>query len=267
MRLLWLAFSLSVVPMAASAVPLDIAGFGDSITCDTCNDGSYLSLLGAHLPEVPIIQDEALTTLTSGAVLSTLEAWLDGGGSADWVIIMAGTVDVYQEVGGFNNVEYSEAQVVSNLDDMIDLVLSVSMSVVVVAPPPVQSPCGGAGVVITCTDIDNRLNSLSAALAGLANSKSVPFVDLYDAYINHPDWDATVGSASLLFTTGGLVPQYTTGDDLSAFEIASAINEAPEPDPPAVPSLPITGMMALLGLLGATAYLLLRRHPRPTLTG
>jgi len=218
--------STLVLPSTVSAVPLDLAAFGDSITCGTCNDGSYLGLIGNYLPETPNIEDHGMGgDLTSG-VLGRLDTWITGGGTADFVIILSGTVDQFQSLGGFNGQDYDEAETVANIDAMLDLILGAGMSPILAAPPVIQSPCSGS-TDPTCAAIATTVQSLSGALATLAGSLSVPFVDLYDAFANHPDIGETPGTSSALLRGDGTHPRFLTGDDLIAQEIAAVI--VPEP--------------------------------------
>ena len=220
---LWFLSLLLAAPTAAVALPLDIAGFGDSITCDTCNDGSYLSQLDTYLSEAPIIQDHGVSSDLTENILSRLDTWITGGGTADYVIVLAGTVDTYQAVGGFNNQAYDPDETLTNITDMLNLIIGAGLSPVLAAPPLVQDPCGSPDP--TCATIDADLLALSGTLATLAGSLSVPFVDLYDAFATHPDIGEPQGSALSLLRGDGLHPQYDTGDDLIASEIAAVIPE------------------------------------------
>jgi hypothetical protein len=120
---------------------------------------------------------------------------------------------------------------------MLDAVFNAGMQAILVAPPPVwtPTPCGGPGV-LTCEIID-------ASLAGLATTAGVPFVDIYDAFTNDPNFGDAPGTADSLFRTDGLHPR-DNGDDLIAFEIAGAINAIPEPS---------TGLFVSLGLVALCA--------------
>jgi lysophospholipase L1-like esterase len=237
-----------LLPALANAAPLTLAAFGDSITCDSCSDGSYLRLFDNYLPEAPIIDDNGVSADVTGGVLSRLDTWLIGGNSADFVIILSGTPDTYQAVGGFLNRPYSEAETVGNIEAMLDLLFTAGIPGILVAPPPVLDPCGGPAV-LTCSEIDTRLANLAGALAILAGSESVPFVDLYDAFVNDPGYLETPGDPDSLFRSDGLHPQLYPGDDLVAFEIANAILAVPEPS---------TALLVASGLVVLAA----RRRPR-----
>jgi lysophospholipase L1-like esterase len=185
----------------------------------------------------------------SGEVLSRLETWLLDGNSADVVILLAGTPDTYQAVGGWYNRPYSEAETVGYIEDMLDLLSTAGIPAILVAPPPVLDPCGNP-LVLTCSEIDTSLADLSDALAALAGSQSVPFVDLYDAFVNDPGYLETPGDPDSLFRADGLHPQLDPGDHLIAMEIASAIMTIPEPS---------TALLVASGLVVLAA----RRRPRP----
>jgi lysophospholipase L1-like esterase len=242
-----ISFLLILLPSLASAAPLTLAAFGDSITCDTCNDGSYLELLQNYLPEAPTIDDHGVMSAPTADVLGYLQTWIDASNTADYVIILSGTPDTYQAVGGFLDRPYSEAETVGHIQDMLTLVFDAGMSAILAAPPPVVDPCGYS-VDPTCSEIDASLASLSGALASLASSMSVPFVDLYDAFINDPAWGIAPGTAGSLFRSDGLHPQLYPGDDLIAQEISGAI--IPEPS------------SALLVALGLVALAARRRRIR-----
>ena len=237
-----------LLPTLASATPLTLGAFGDSITCDACNDGSYLELIHNYLPEAPTIDDNGVSSDITANVLSRLDTWITDGNTADIVIILSGTPDTYQAVGGFQNQPYSETETVGNIEAMLDLVFDAGISAILVAPPPVLDPCDNPAV-LTCSQIDSRLADLSMALASLASSMSVPFVDLYDAFINDPGYGETPGDPGSLFGPDGLHPQLYPGDDLIAMEIANAIIAIPEPS---------TAFLVASGLLA----LAVRRRPR-----
>ena len=237
-----------LLPALANAAPLSLAAFGDSITCDTCNDGSYLGLLDNYLPEAPIIYEDAVSAATTGQVYTLVDSWITGGNTADVVIILTGTPDTYLAVGGFGNRPYSEAETVANIDAMLDLVILAGLPAILVAPPPVLAPCGNPAV-LTCSEIDTRLESLADALAVLASSLSVAFVDLYDAFVNDPGYLETPGATDSLYRFDGLHPKIDTGDDLIAMEVAGAISSIPEPS---------TALLLTFGLVVLAA----RRRPR-----
>jgi lysophospholipase L1-like esterase len=104
--------------------------------------------------------------------------------------------------------------------------------------------------VVTCSEIDTHLADLADALALLASSLSVPFVDLYDAFVNDPGYLETPGTADSLFRGDGLHPKLATGDDLIAAEIANMINAIPEPS---------TALLVASGLVALAARWRLRR--------
>jgi lysophospholipase L1-like esterase len=234
---------LLMLPATASRAS-DIAGFGDSITCTLCNDGSYLLLLENYLEPDPIIEDHGTPDDTTDDVLFRLDAWIDSSNTADVIVLLSGTNDIYRAVGGFGDTPYVEADTVNTIEAMLDLVLqTTSMPLVLVAPPPVQSPCGNP-VNLTCGTIDSRLDSLSTELGSLAASKSIPFVDLYGTYKADPRWSSPTGSPNSLFISDGVHPKLATGDDLNAMWIANAI--APTPVLPAIEPLGLALLAALV---------------------
>jgi len=217
--------SSMLLTTTANAVPLTIAGFGDSITCDTCNDGSYLGRIGSHLSEAPTIDDNGISSDLTENVLARFDTWLTDGNTADWVIVLAGTPDTFQAVGGFNNQAYSQSETVGNISDLLDLAIAASLPVVLVAPPATQSPCGFSSDP-TCGEIETSLMNLSGALSTLAGGLGIPFVDIYNEFVSHPSFGITSpGDEDSLLRHDGLHPKYTTGDDLIASEIAAVIPE------------------------------------------
>lgn len=224
-----------LVPSVSSALPV-VAGFGDSITCDTCNDGSYMGLLADYLEPDPILDDNGVSADRTSGVLSRLTTWLGDGNTADVLILLTGTPDVYQVTGGFGNQEYSEADTLLNVENMVDLVLGASIPLILVAPPPVLDPCGFPDAPLTCSTIDSRLAGLATEYALIASNKSVPFLDLYSAFMADPDFGliadggAHPGPDSLL-RADGLHPQLATGDTLIASLLAPMIETALIPEP------------------------------------
>jgi lysophospholipase L1-like esterase len=239
--------ALLALPGVANSLPLTIAGFGDSITCTVCNDGSYLSLLDNYLAPAPIILDHGDSADPSSLVHSRLQTWLgDPNNTADVVVILTGTPDVYQAVGGFLNRPYSQAETLGYVDSMLDLVLNAGMEPLLAAPPPVQDPCGVPDV-LTCGTIDGRLFDLSVEYALLASGLGVPFVDLYSIYSADPRFAIDPSQPGSLFRTDGLHPKFDTGDDLIAMSIADGILAVPIPEP-STGLLLAFGLAALAGL-------------------
>ena len=246
MKIRWLFLALLVIlPATAQAVPLTLAGFGDSITCDACNDGSYLRYMDDYLSEAPIIDDNGVSTDLTSEIAVRLDTWIADANTADFVIVMGGTVDTYQVEGGFGGQNYDPGETFDNIAGMLDAIDTAGMQAILVAPPPVwtPTPCGGPDDPLTCDDIDDALAALATSLAGLATDKGVPFVDIYDAFVNDPDFINAPGTAGTLFRNDGLHPR-DNGDDLIAFEIAGAINAVPEPS---------TGLLVSLGLVALGA--------------
>jgi lysophospholipase L1-like esterase len=223
----------------AKALPLTVAGFGDSITCNSCDDGSYMSLLHNYLAPAPIIDDNGVSSNRSFEVHARLVDWINASNWADIVVILAGTPDTYQAVGGWQDRAYSQAETVGFVDDMLTLVLNAGMEALLVAPPPVLDPCGGP-LVLTCATIDASLAGLSTAYAQLAINHDVPFVDLYSIFMAHPGFALAPGAPGSLFLDDGLHPMYMPGDDLISSSIADGILLAiPEPS---------TGLLLAFGL-------------------
>ncbi len=178
-----------VFPSFAGGLPV-IAGFGDSITCDSCGDGSYLRLLGDYLGYDPIIDDNGVSADTTGSVLSRLDVWLDSN-TADVLVLLTGTPDVY-EVG---NNSWVLGNTVGNIEAMISMVLAESIPLILVAPPPVGDPCLNPPSPLTCGDMNGRLASLAAELASPPpGSGDFQFLDLYAAFTADPDWQSDPNS-------------------------------------------------------------------------
>jgi len=218
---------LLTFPSFASALPV-VAGFGNSITCWDCNDGSYLVLL-EDWGYIDSAEDASLgesADLASG-VLSRLDDWLDLGNTADVLILLAGTPDTYLAVGGWKNREYDPLETLGNIDTIIDLVLGESIPLILVAPPPVLDPCGTSYDVPTCGDIDTSLANLAVDLALLAGTYSdVQFLDLYAAFTADPRFGEHPGTNSL-YRDDGLHPRLETGDTLIASLLVPMLT--PEP--------------------------------------
>jgi len=213
------------LPSSASALPADIVGFGNSITCWDCNDGSYLVWLEdwGYIDSAEDASFGESADLTSG-VLSRLDDWIHGEGdwlpfgpqTADQLILLSGTPDTYQAVGGWKNEPYDPDQTLLNVEAMIDLVLGESIPLILVAPPPVMDPCGTSYDVPTCDEIDTRLANLAVDLALLAGTYSdVQFLDLYADFTADPRFGDHPGSDSL-YRSDGLHPRFETGDALIA---------------------------------------------------
>lgn len=245
-----LLFALAL-PSFAGALPV-VAGFGDSITCDTssCGDGSYLGLLGVYLEPDPIIDDNGVSASRTGAVLARLTDWINGEGdwlsvgpqTADVVVLLTGTPDTYQHEDYWNEQNYSPVETLGNIEGMIDLLIAQSIPLVLVAPPPVLDPCANPDPLPTCSEIDTSLANLSSSLASLASTKTVPFVDLYQAFMDDDNWGIDPPDPNSLYVDG-LHPRLETGDDLIAslvaFEIQAIIPE------PSTAVLLASGLLAL----------------------
>ena len=241
--------ALLVLPGVANSLPLTIAGFGDSITCNSCNDGSYLSLLHNYLAPAPIIDDNGVSAARTFEVHARLVDWINASNWADIVVILAGTPDTYQAVGGWHNRPFTPSETVGFVRDMVILVQNAGMEALLVAPPPVLDPCGGPGV-LTCATIDASLAGLSAAYAVVATDEDVPFVDLYSIFMADPGFLLTPGAPGSPFRSDGLHPMYSTGDELIAMSIADGILAVPIPEPSSGLLLAF-GIAALAGLRSA----------------
>jgi lysophospholipase L1-like esterase len=244
-----LVFALVLLPSFASASPI-VAGFGNSITCSTCNDGSYLSLLGDYLVPDPIIDDQGVPASLSDNLLARVGDWLDAGNTADVLILLPGTPDTYQAVGGWGDRDYDPLETLGNVESILDLVLGEGIPLILLTPPPVLEPCGGSAP-LTCDQVDARLLDLSNRLGVLALAYEVPFLHLYAAFATDPRFGLPFGPDSL-YRSDGLHPKLATGDALIASLLAPMIESAvhaPEPS---------TALMLGFGLLA-----LAQRRRRP----
>ena len=91
LRLAALLALLAVAAPTASAAPLVVAGFGDSITSTTFDGfdpGSYLEYLD---PADFGFEDHATPAISSADLLLDLQAYIDGAPSADAIVLMTGT--------------------------------------------------------------------------------------------------------------------------------------------------------------------------------
>jgi hypothetical protein len=233
--ILYLALVL-VFPSFAGGLPV-IAGFGDSITCDGCGDGSYLRLLGDYLGYDPVIDDNGVSADITGNVLLRLDTWLDNN-TADVLVLLTGTPDVY-EVG--STTWNLLGTTIPNIDAMISMVLAESIPVIVVAPPPVGDPCINPPNSLTCGDMNTRLASIAAELSTPApGNEDALFLDLYAAFTGNSDWQADPNSFYYLRdgvhpvlgrTPGDPLVVDPIGDDLIASLLAPMIEQALIPEP------------------------------------
>lgn len=245
--LAWILVVL-LLPSLASASPI-VAAFGDSITSDA-GEGSYLRLLGDYLEPDPIIDDNGAPANLSGDVLYRVGAWLDAGNTADVLILLTGTPDTFQAVGGWRDRDYDRLETLGNVESIIELVLGAGIPLILLAPPPVIDPCGNPDA-LTCDQIDARLLHLSNNLGFLALDYGVPFVHLYAAFKGDPRFGLPLGPDSL-YRSDGIHPRLETGDALIASLLAPMIEGAvhtPEPS---------TALMIGFGLLA-----LAQRRRRP----
>jgi len=219
--------TLLLSPAVSHATPIVVTGFGDSITCDGCNDGSYLQLLATAVGTPVTIEDQGFSALQTGAILSNLQTWLGGSNTADYLILFGGTVDAFQ-------VGYNQTTTLTNIQQMVTAVVNAGIPLVLLAPPPVVGTCNNPGPPApTCATIDASLASLAPAIGTIASSAGVPFIDLYQAFTDDPN-------TTNLFRPDGLHPKLATGDQLIANLVAAHV---PEPSTAALMG------MGLLGLL------------------
>ncbi len=207
---------------SAQAVPV-IAGFGDSLTSLTHDDGSYLSLLNNYIDPDATMLDFGITANPSSTVATRLVNWVSGFNTADLVIILTGTPDVFDVRG----VPYDENSVVGNVTTMMNALIGAGIPALVLAPPPVIAPCDGAMTLPVCPDDYNtRLDSLSVAIGNAAASLGVPFVDLFELFSNQPDL------TPLYIPMDGVHLTLNGGDQLIVSAIGSVVQSllVPEPD-------------------------------------
>ncbi len=245
---------LLLLPATAGATAFTIAGFGDSLTCDTCNDGSYLRLLDDFLPFDPIIDDNGVGAQVTSTIFARLDTWINDGFTADLLILMGGIVDTYQPKTGIG--KYVEGTTLDNLGKMIDLVLGKGIQLLVMAPPPVTGSCANPLGGLTCSDINDRLFDLAAGIHDLAPLASVPFVNLYDLFSADPRISEIPGTADSFYRADGLHLSLTNGDDLIASTLAPLIEDlltgdqggaaSPPPIPSPEPTSPVLYSLNLL---------------------
>jgi hypothetical protein len=251
--------------LPSGARALTIVGFGDSLTCATCNDGSYLSLLNNLLDPDADLYFNAVAGRPSSQVLDAVNNFEAGtgsftpvlGGSAvnllpsqvDLAIVMAGTPDAF-------SVGYSQAQTVANIagmpdgvtifDSIVASLMAVSVPTLLLLPPPAVEPCdNNATPALSCADFDQRLADLGVALAAAAGAWGVTAIDLYDLFVNDPGFAIPPGTAGTLYRLDGVHLFLTTGDALVAEQVAAYI-------------LPEPGLLA--SLAAGAALLALRRR-------
>jgi lysophospholipase L1-like esterase len=206
--------------------PLTIVGFGNSISCEECNDGSYLGLVGAHLVPPPAdVVSQGMSANTSGVVLARFRGWVEAGGTADVVVLLTGTPDVYHAVGGWGNRPYDPEEVVGNVEALIHSSFDHGIPVILLAPPPVLEPCDRPEL-LTCAEIDDRLADLAGRLGVLAEEENVVFLDLHAEFKADPRFGRHPGPDSLLLDDG-LHPRSGTGDALIAERLAAKIPRFP----------------------------------------
>ena len=243
----WRVLSLLLLvslPTFASALPVDLAGFGDSITCWDCDDGTYLVLLEdwGYIDSAEYA-NHGVSGNRTHEVVTRLEDWIDAGSTADLLILLTGTPDTYQAVGGFWSRDYDAAETLSNVEAMIDLVLLEAIPMILVAPPPVLAPCANPQA-LTCDVIDTRLADLAGDLALLASGHGVPFLDLYAAFAADPRFGLIADGGqhpglTSLYLDDGTHLRLTTGDTLIASLLAPIVPE------PSTALLLASGLLAL----------------------
>jgi lysophospholipase L1-like esterase len=233
-----------LLPSTASA--WTVVGFGDSITSTTFDQayfipGSYLDYLG---PEYDY-EDRGDPAITTIDLMFDVINYVDGGPTADAVVILTGTPDTART-------DYDEATTVANIAAMIDYVqANTSLPIVLIAPPPAVQPCDNiefvTGGAVLCDPINpapnnmiTRLEELADALDALAASRSVGFVDALQIFMDEPGGPGTLMRNVPIFD--GIHPNQT-GDQ----RIASALE--PILDSYFVPE-PSTDVLLMLGLVG-----------------
>jgi lysophospholipase L1-like esterase len=216
----FLALPLALgAPQAASA--LVVAGFGDSITLNdilgagTRFDGSYLGWLGpvandanpaagsAFFFPTSTFFDGGVGSSTTADMLSRLDAYLISN-SPDVVIIMGGTVDIALGI--------PPATTLANVQSMLTLVTNAGAIPVLIAPPPVISPCDGVANPTCPSGFNAALATLATALGALIDP---------DHFVNAFDLFDTGNSAQWL--ADGIHPEFENGDFLIAEAVAGRI--------------------------------------------
>ena len=157
-----LLFAIGLFLLPPRAEALTVAGFGDSMTWPP----GYLVQLPSEWETVNLSQGgecswDGLVRLQQ--LLPTLEA--------DVVILMEGTNDV-------RSIYYTFPRSIESFTGMIDAVLDAGLLPVLMAPPPMLpwDPNGPAD------HANGQLQALATALADLADSKGIPFVNLLDIF-------------------------------------------------------------------------------------
>jgi lysophospholipase L1-like esterase len=213
-----------MLPSFARALPVDLVGFGDSITDESFPDGSYLDVLESW-GRIDSASDanHGVPADRSQEVSTRLTAWIDDDNTADFLILLTGTPDTYQAVGGFKNVDYDADETEANIQAMVDLVLDeTTIPLILVAPPPVVAPCDYPDV-LTCGEIDARLADLASRLAPMADPPGVRFLDLYAAFKSHDNW--AIDPSYFYMDDDGTHPRLETGDLLIAGLLAPMVPE------------------------------------------
>ncbi len=208
------AFLFLIVGSSAEAVT--IAAFGDSLTTPP----SYLEfLLADHRIDLGL-EGEA----TSDGLVR-LQSWLQSGGTADVVILLEGTNDIFRTT-------YDEAETVGNLAAMLGAILQAGSLPILVTPPPVIAPGRDTEAL--------RAASLADALVTMASSLGVVSADVWAAFDQHPN-------VAGLYSADGIHPNHAAGDQLIAQTIGLAL------------AIPEPAMVLLLAVGGVSAVRARRR--------
>jgi lysophospholipase L1-like esterase len=99
----------------------------------------------------------------------------------DVVVLMWGTNDVYSPIYEEMGPTWWRDELVTRLDQAVDVLQAAGISVVLAFPPPNVDP-SDAGVLANV-----RLQDLLPILSSQMSQRGVPFVDLFDAVLAAPD--------------------------------------------------------------------------------
>lgn len=256
---------LVLIPGASSAIPITITGIGDSLTCNGCNDGSYLGWLPSLLWQPgSVIEDLGKYNNNTSQIHHTLEHWIDDGNFTNLMIITAGTVDVSSN-------SYNAVNTIANVVAMVKLLEGKNIETLLVSSPLVGQNCNSQA---SCDTMNARLAQHSAAMWQVAQDNGVAFVDLYAAFLADNRIGLPQDDPDSLFylPTDGVHLKYSTGDMLFASTIAPTVNhllwgdwadDSSQAATNPVPEPSSTALFALNALIGTLALRRSRRNSRP----